>query len=189
MNSQALVRVLVAGLGMNGMFLMSSAVASAADVYTATMVENRGLREPKKAKVTVTIEQFSTPEDTAKLEAAYKEGGSDGAIQLIRTMERGFVTVEGIRATRIHHVRVHEGQAGNTVIIVTENPLRFPDERPDARSAGALGIVQFDLNAQGMGRGTMAEVVSVSLKEDGSLEIQSFNQATIQLEDVSKVEP
>jgi hypothetical protein len=57
------------------------------------------------------------------------------------------------------------------------------------RSLDALGIVQLDLNAQGMGRGTLAEVVAVGLKEDGSLEIQTFNQATIQLEDVRKAEP
>ncbi|MGH9462898.1 MAG: hypothetical protein ACRD1X_16905 [Vicinamibacteria bacterium] len=186
MKSQALVRVFVAGLLMNGLLLIASVMASAAEVYTATLVEPRGLREPRKAEVTLTIEQLSTKEDTAKLEAAFDERGSDGLMNAIRAMERGVAAVAGGQTSRIHHVRVHEGQAGNTVIIVTEEPLHFPGERPDKRSLDALGIVQLDLNTQGMGRGTLAEVVAVGLKEDGSLEIQTFNQATIQLEDVRR---
>ena len=54
------------------------------------------------------------------------------------------------------------------------------------RSLDALGIVQIDLNQQGMGRGMLAEVVAVALREDGSLEIQTFNRANIQLEDVRR---
>jgi hypothetical protein len=186
MNSRALGRILVAALLVNVVFLMASAVSSAAEVYTATLVEPRGLREPGKAEVSLTIEQFSTEEDSAKLEEAFKAGGSDGLMNAIRAMDRGVAAVTGGQTSRIHHVRVHEGQAGNTVIIVIEEPLRFPGERPDTRSLDALGIIQLDLNAQGMGRGTLAEVVAVGLKQDGSLEIQTFNQATIQLEDVRR---
>jgi len=186
MKSQALVRLSAAGLMMGGLILTASAVASAADVYTATLVEKRGLREPKKADLILTIERFSTEEDSVKLQAVFDEQGSDGLIQAIREMSRGSATVVGGQTSRIHHVRVHEAQGGSSIIIVTESPLYFPGERPDMRSIDALGIVQIDLNQQGMGRGMLAEVVAVEVREDGSLEIQTFNRANIQLEDVRR---
>ena len=190
MKCQALVRLSVAGLMTVGLFLEASAVASAEEIYTATLVEPRGLREPKRAELTLTIEQFSTEEDSVKLQAVFDEQGSDGLMQAIREMSRGSATVVGGQTSRIHHVRVREGQVGSTIIIVTESPLYFPGERPDMRSLDALGIVQIDLNQQGMGRGMLAEVVAVGVKEDGSLEIQTFNRANIRLEDVRrKLEP
>ncbi len=161
-------------------------MASAAEVYTATLVEKRGLREPKQAELTLTIEQFSTEEDSARLQAVFDEQGSDGLMQAIREMSRGSATVVGGRTSRIHHVRVREVQGGSSVIIVTAEPLYFPGERPDMRSIDALGIVQIDLNQHGMGRGMLAEVVAVGVKKDGSLEIQTFNRANIQLEDVRR---
>jgi len=185
MTSRALVRHVAAGLMTVGVFLGASAILSAAEVYTATLVEPRRLREPKVADVTLTIEQFSTEEDSARLQAIYEKEGSDGAIRAIREMNRGVATVKGGQTLQIHHVRVRPLQGGgSSVIVVTAEPFHFPGDRPDPRSVDALGIVQIDLNAQGAGRGSLAEVVAVELKQDGSLEIQSFNRSDIELQDV-----
>jgi len=120
MKSQALVRLTVAGLMMGGFILAASAVASAAEVYTATLVEQRGLREPKKAELTISIEQYSTEEDSVRLQAVFDEQGSDGLMQAIREMSRGSATVVGGQTSAIHHVRVREAQGGSSIIIVTE---------------------------------------------------------------------
>jgi len=130
MKCQALVRLSVTSLMLGGLFLETSAVASAEEVYTATLVQPRGLREAKTAELTVTVEQFSTEEDAARLRAVFEEQGSDGLIRALREMSRGVAQIQGGQTSRIHHVRVHEGQGGGQVIIVTEQPLYFPGDRP-----------------------------------------------------------
>ncbi|MEE9263559.1 MAG: hypothetical protein V3V11_03800 [Vicinamibacteria bacterium] len=187
MKADALVRLSFSGLFVLGTTLGWSAVASAEEVYTAMLVESRGLREDKTAQLTLTIEQFSTEEDTARLQEIFDEKGSDGLIEALHQMDRGVAQIKGGPTTRINHVRVHEGESGNQVIIVTNRPLYFPGDRPDTRSIGALGIVQLQTNKRGMGRGMMAEIIQVGVKKDGSLEIQTHNIATISLEDVQRL--
>ena len=48
MKSQALVRLSAAGLMMGGLIFAATAVASAAEVYTATLVEQRGSASPRR---------------------------------------------------------------------------------------------------------------------------------------------
>jgi hypothetical protein len=186
MKRDALVRLSIAALLVGSALVDSSAVASAEEVYTATLVESRGLREDKRAELTLTIEQFSTEEDSDRLQKIFDEQGSDGLIQALREMDRGEASIRGGTTTRINHVRVRESESGNSVVIVTDRPLYFPGERPDTRSIGALGIVQLSLNKQGMGRGMIAEVIQVGVRQDGTLEIQTHNTATISLEDVRR---
>ena len=187
MKADALVRVSLLSSLVAGVLFGWSGAASAEEIYTAMLVESRGLREDKTAQLTLTIEQFSTEEDTARLDKIFEEKGSEGLIEALRQTDRGVAQIKGGPTTRINHVRVHEGESGNQVIIVTDRPLYFPGDRPDTRSIGALGIVQLQTNKRGMGRGMIAEVIQVGVKQDGSLEIQTHNTATISLEDVQRL--
>ena len=187
MKADALLRFSVSSLLVFGTAWAWSAVAFGEEIYTAMLVESRGLREDKTAQLTLTIEQFSTEEDTARLGEIFDEKGSDGLIEALQQMDRGVAQIKGGPTTRINHVRVHEGETGNQVIIVTDRPLYFPGDRPDTRSIGALGIVQLQTNKRGMGRGIIAEVIQVGVKKDGSLEIQTHSTATIALEDVQRL--
>ena len=187
MKVDALFRLSFAGLFVVGAILGFSAVASAEEIYTALLVESRGVREDKTAQLTLTIQQFSTEDDTARLQEIFDEKGSDGLIEALHQMDKGVAQIKGGPTTRVNLVRVHEGESGNQVIIVTDRPLYFPGDRPDMRSIGALGIVQLQTNKRGMGRGIIAEVIQVGVKKDGSLEIQTHNTATISLEDVQRL--
>ena len=187
MKADALVRLSFSGFLLVGAVSGFSTVASSEEIYTALLVESRGLREDKTAQFTLTIEQFSTEEDTARLQQIFDEKGSDGLIEALHQMDRGVAQIKGGPTTRINHVRVHEGETGNQVIIVTDRPLYFPGDRPDMQSIGALGIVQLQTNKRGMGRGMIAAVIQVGVKKDGSLEIQTHNTATISLEDVQRL--
>ncbi len=187
MKADALVRLSFSGFLLVGAVSGFSTVASAEEIYTALLVESRGLREDKTAQLTLTIEQFSTEEDTARLQQIFDEKGSDGLIEALHQMDRGVAQIKGGPTTRVNHVRVHEGETGNQVIIVTDRPLYFPGDRPDMQSIGALGIVQLQTNKRGMGRGMIAAIIHVGVKKDGSLEIQTHNTATISLEDVQRL--
>lgn len=162
----------------------SGGFASGKDVYTATLVVPRGLTS-KSARLTVTIDQYSTEEDTAKLRKIYDEQGSEGLFAALREWNKGSAKLEGYPTQRVNHVRIHEGQGGRQVIIVTEQPLyRAEESSPSRPSTQTLGLIQLEMNNQGQGRGSMAEATKVRLTEAGVLQIEAYGAKSIKLEDV-----
>jgi hypothetical protein len=186
MRTLSLLRPAVMGLMTVAALFGEEAVASAEEIYKATLIAPRGIRADKTAELTLTVTQFATEEDSEKLQKEYDKKGSEGLLDAIRQQDRGVARIRGGMTCRIHWVRVFEGKGGSKVIIVTEKPLIFPEDNPDLRSTGSFGFIQIDFAPNGAGRGTMAEVVDVGLEEDGALQIQAYNATAIKMKDVRR---
>src|SRR3990172_5281314 len=82
------------GVGLGLALLAAGTLASAEEVYTATLTAAKGLGK-KTAELTVTITSRTSEEDAVKLQKILQEQGSDAAIQELRKFDRGVAKITG----------------------------------------------------------------------------------------------
>jgi hypothetical protein len=176
------------GVGVALAFPVAGTLASAEEVYTATLTAARGLGK-KTAELTVTIASRTTEEDAAKLQKILQEQGSDAAIEALRQFDRGVAKITGGPSSPIRHVRAHPGQNGSRVIIITDKPLYFPEDAPSPSSsqASSVGLIELVVNSAGQGRGNMVEALKVSVTAEGVFQVVTPGATKIELENVQQV--
>jgi hypothetical protein len=187
MRTKSLVRLSVMGLMAAAAFFSGYELASA-EVYKATLIAPRGIRADKTAELTLTVKQFATEEDAERYEKILNEQGSESLLKAIKQQDWGVARIQGGMTCRINHVRIYRGEGGDKVIIVTEKPLLFPEDNPELRSMESLGFIQIDFAPNGIGSGTMAEVINIAVEEDGALQIQAYGATAIKMKDVRQQE-
>jgi hypothetical protein len=178
----ALVGVL-AGLAL----LAAGSLASAQEVYTATLTSARGLGK-KTAELTLTITSRTTEEEAAALQKILQEQGSAAAIEALRKFDRGTAKITGGPSSPIRHMRSHVGQNAARVILITDTPLYFPEDAPSpsAIARKSIGLIELVVDNTGKGRGSMVEALEVKLTEDGVFQVVTPNPTRIDLENVQR---
>ncbi len=167
--------------------LAAIGVASADEVFTATMVRTKGLSK-QSVHLDLRITEYATQEDADALQKILAEEGQEAMQKALRAGDRGVARVTGGLPRKVNWVRVFPGQNGSTVIIVTEHPLYFPGEEPESGPSGALGFITLEMNDRGHGRGRLAEVTAIHVTEDNVLKIEASRPAVIEMEDVRRVQ-
>lgn len=177
----ALVMLFVAGWMIEG-------VAEAEEIYKATITSGGAFRAVT-SEITLTVESRTTDEESAKLQQILRDEGSDAAIEAVRESDHGVARIEGTVPRRIVLVRVHEGQNGRQVIIITDQPLYAPGQTPDPDlpRRDAIGFIQLAMNDQGQGRGRMAEATGISITEAGVFQVEASSSAPIEIEEARQV--
>jgi hypothetical protein len=175
------------GVGLGLALLVAGTLASAEEVYTATLTAARGLGK-KTAELTVTITSRTSEEEAARLQRILQEQGSDAAIEELRKFDRGVAKIVGGPASPIRHVRAHPGQNGSRVIIITDGPLYFPEDAPSPSmvSKSSVGLIELVVDNTGKGRGNMVEALKVNLTAEGVFQVVTPGATKIDLENVQQ---
>jgi len=178
------------GVGLGLALLAAGTLASAEEVYTATLTAAKGLGK-KTAELTVTITSRTSEEDAAKLQKILQEQGSDAAIEAIRRFDRGVAKITGGPSSPIRHVRAHPGQNGSRVIIITDGPLYFPEDAPSPStiskgSKSSVGLIELVVDNTGKGRGNMVEALKVNVTSEGVFQVVTPGATKIDLENVQQ---
>jgi hypothetical protein len=151
-------------VGVVSALLVAASVASAEEVYTATLTSARGLGK-KTAELTLTVTSRTTEEEAARLQKILTEQGSNAA-----------------------NMRSHVGQNGARVIIMTDSPLYFPEDAPSpsAVSKSSIGLIELVVDNTGKGRGSMVEAMEIKVTPDGVFQVVTPGATKIDLEHVQR---
>ena len=180
-------RTALAG-GLFAVLFVGAAGATAEEqIYEATMTARRGLSKIE-AGLTITVTEFSTEEDGNRLDAILQEQGSAAFFEALRESDRGVASVRGGPTAKICYVRVRPGDNGSRVIILTDGPIYFPQDERQQISTDVIGVIQILLNAQGRGRGSIAEATKVRMTGEGSFEVEASQVAPVDIENVRQVQ-
>ncbi len=175
------------GIALALAFLTAGTLASAEEVYTATLTAARGLGR-KTAELTVTVASRTTEEEAARLQKILQEQGSDAAIVELRKFDRGVAKITGGPSSPIRHMRSHVGRNGARVIILTDGPLYFPEDAPSpsAVSKSSIGLIELVVDNTGKGRGSMVEALKIHVTEEGVFQVVTPGAQKIDLENVQQ---
>jgi hypothetical protein len=167
--------------------LVAASVASAEEVYTATLTAARGLGK-KTAELTLTVASRTSEEEAARLQKVLTEQGSDAAIAELRKFDRGIAKITGGPSSTIRHMRSHVGQNGARVIIITDGPLFFPEDAPSPSAVAktSIGLIELVVDNTGKGRGNMVEALKINVTPDGVFQVVTPGATKIDLENVQQ---
>ena len=136
------------------------------------------------ATVTIHLDRFTLERHRTNMLTALKEGGYPRLLTVLRsTPDVGYVEMNG-RKVLVRWARQVPKGKGRSISIVTERPLAFVGGAAiDAKSRAGyeLAILQFDLDANGSGSGTMAAAARVKPGGETGVQLDDYAETPITL--------
>ena len=170
--------------------LLSQALpAPAKETFTATIVVARGLSEPLKTPLSVTIDQYTTDAEARQVRQVLDKSGWDELVKALRQTNKGSARMKDGPTWPINWARVFPGATGSRrIMMFAARPIPLPEEGAQAPSVDpAFGVIQLDLNAQGKGEGLLIGGAKIRVSKEGNLEIEANNTSPRRLIEVQLV--
>ena len=125
--------------------------------------------------VTLTIYQYSTPQDRDILVEAFKKGSNQGLSNALQRMKAvGHIAITGTLGYDVSYIRMIPTPTGRKIRFVTNRPIRFGEAYFDTQSqAFDLSGGEFDLNDQDKSKsgGVVYPAAQLGIDDQGQLSI------------------
>jgi len=129
----------------------------------------------KNIAIKVIISQFSTPEDTEVLKAAFLQGGNDKLVDALSKMKsHGRIQIPGTVGYDIAYAVTVPTLTGRKIRFVTNRRIAFGEAARNTRSqAYNLTAGEFDMNEQDNNKsaGVLYPAAQLIINTDGALEL------------------
>lgn len=152
------------------------------EVFTASVLASRG------SGGKMTVEHWTTTEETQKLLQAFNEGGSDALIIEIRKMRAGRVLgYFGTPPSKPAHspdsllnlAFSQQTEKGRLIHLVIEHPMRpiYLDASPPLAQPQEyeFGLIELILDENGEGQGTHFPSAEISINKEGKIEFGTLH--------------
>jgi hypothetical protein len=140
--------------------------------------------------LTIHVERYTTDNERQAALTALQTGASAALTAALRkTPSIGFVEV-GDRRWAIRYARQEATSTGRHIVIVLDQPIFFlgggePNARP--RDGFDLAAIQFDLDATGIGQGTLAAAARIEAGGPSGVELTDYSKDPISLVTIAKI--
>ena len=143
---------------------------------TGTVVFMSGRSSGQTRPFTLTVNQFSAPNQLRELNDALSNGGQDKLVDKLNDMNAGRIQIGtgvGVRANAV--VVDPWGDGGRRIIVLYERDIRFFELRYGTRSSDyRIGYAEIYLDRNGKGEGTLIPAARVRLKGGNTWEVEDF---------------
>lgn len=138
----------------------------------------------KSGKIYITVERWSTPEERAALVTAFKTGGQDEMLKLLKQMPKaGFINMPDTMAYDLRYAYKFPAEnGGTTVILGTDRRITSPEVWDQNRALDyPFELIELRLNAKGEGDGTLSWATKMFVNKDGNVVLESYGTDPIML--------
>ena len=126
----------------------------------------------------LTITNYSSPDDVQRLNAALRSGGQDELLRVLRGLNSGRVSIGnnvGVKANAVIATPTAEG--GTKLNVLYERDVAIFERRYGTRSADyRFGYAEIYLDARGRGQGTFIPSAKVKLEGDNNWVVEDFGE-------------
>jgi hypothetical protein len=150
-----------------------------------------GTDSAQAAFVRIFIDTYTTDKDRDTMVSALKGGGYPSFLQALRNAPVVGRLEMGDKSWKIRWARQQDaGPTRRVIVVATDQPVFFVgggavDAKP--RAGYELGLVQFEIDDAGLGKGTMAAAAKVKLGEPTGVQVDDYGTKPIQLTSVTKI--
>jgi len=182
---------------------LAVALAAGAIAWAVAAEEGKSPKETFRARVVnlggnlpsgtglmwMTVESWSTDQEREALLRGLQAGGTDGLVNAMHKMEKGYVRFQDSLRWKVNHAVSFDTPEGRKVRLVTERPITFVETANSLRSQDyPVGVLEFTLPADGKpGSGVLIPAAKVTINEaTKSIEIETppGNTSPMQLQSV-----
>ena len=133
-----------------------------------------GLNRP----FSLTINNYTSPDDVQQLNQALRSGGQDELLRVLSKLDAGRVSIGnnvGVKANAVIATPTAEG--GTKLTVLYERNVAIFELRYGARSADyRFGYAEIYLDARGRGQGTFIPAAKVKLEGDNNWVVEDFGE-------------
>ena len=172
----------------------SLSVENGREKITGTFVSRSGRTSGQTRQFTLTINQYTPPNQLRELNEALSNGGQDQLLDKLDDMNAGRIAIGtgiGVRANAVIVDPWSEG--GRRIIVLYERDVRFFELRYGTRSSDyKIGYAEIYINSNGRGEGTLIPAARVRLRGGNTWEVEDFGvfpARLIGLRSSGRVEP
>jgi hypothetical protein len=171
----ALIGVLLIGVLILGSSLGLSADRVKPETISATAM-GTGSQLGQNTSITVTIYEFSTPEDKQILVDAFNKGQNQGLVNALTKMKAvGHIAITGTLGYDLSFIRLIPTPTGRKIRFVTNRQIRFGEAFFDSQSQAfnlTAGELDVDDTDKKKSTGLLYPEAQLALDKDGQLKIE-----------------
>lgn len=147
-------------------------------IVTGTVIGIGGRLAGRSAPFRLTINDFTSPGDVERLNAALRSGGQDEVLDILSRMDAGRIAIGnnvGVTANAI--IRTHTAEGGSRIIALYRREVSIFELRYGARSQDyKFGYAEIFLDARGRGEGTFIPAARLRLGDGDTWEVVDFGE-------------
>jgi len=170
-----LIKVIAITLGVSSLLLMSSIPGLARDkneVIDAT-AWGTSTQLGRNVGITLTIYQYSTPEDQELLYDAFQKGQNQGLVNALEKMKAvGHISITGTLGYDVSFIKLLQTPTGRTIRFVTNRPIRFGEAYYDTQTQYynlTAGEINIDTQDKSKSAGVLYPAAQLAIGSDGQL--------------------
>jgi len=170
-----LIKVIAIALGVSSLLLMSSIPGLARDkneVIDAT-AWGTSTQLGRNVGITLTIYQYSTPEDQELLYDAFQKGQNQGLVNALEKMKAvGHISITGTLGYDVSFIKLLQTPTGRTIRFVTNRPIRFGEAYYDTQTQYynlTAGEINIDTQDKSKSAGVLYPAAQLAIGSDGQL--------------------
>ncbi len=172
-----LTRIASIALALLGLLLLGSVPGLARDKYETIDATAWGTSTQlgRNVGITLTIYQYSTPEDQEILYDAFQKGQNQGLVNALEKMKAvGHISITGTLGYDVSFIKLIETPTGRTIRFVTNRPINFREAYWDTQTQYYnLTAGEININTQDKSKsdGVLYPAAQLSLGSVGQLQL------------------
>ena len=155
-----------------------SAAAQSRQYVQGQVIGIGGRRAGLNRPFSLTVNQYTSPDDVQQLNQALRSGGQDELMRVLSKLDAGRVSIGnnvGVKANAVIAMPTAEG--GTKLTVLYERNVAIFELRYGARSADyRFGYAEIYLDARGRGQGTFIPAAKVKLEGDNNWVVEDFGE-------------
>lgn len=169
-----------------------AAAAEARETYTGYVVPSAGIF-PRTGgqRLVVTLDKYTTPEETENLVATLKSKGKKGFEKAIWDLEVGRLRVGERLSYPIATAHLHQDPELGTqrIVLLLSRPIAYSEIARSSRSQQyPFTLVELAVDGSGTGSGEMIVAAKIEMRKDGVVEIENLEAQPLRILKVERTE-
>jgi hypothetical protein len=143
--------------------------------YIEAVAEGTSTQLGRVINISISIREYSTPEDQQALLQAFEEGGQKGLVNAVSKMHsKGRIAITGTLGYDLNYIRQFDTPTGRKIRFVTDRPITFGELWSGSRSADYdLSAGEIDLSKEkGKSTGTLLPACKLTIDKDKELKLE-----------------
>jgi hypothetical protein len=172
-----LIRIAIPSLLVLGLMMIGSVPGFSRDKYESIDCTAWGTSTQlgHNIGITLTIYEFSTPEDREVLVQAFQKGQNQGLVLALQKMRAvGRIAIPGTLGYDVAYIRMMETPTGRKITFATNRPIRFGEAFTDSPTQSYnLTAGELDLNDQDKSKstGVLYPAAQLIINKDGEMQL------------------
>ncbi len=172
-----LIRIAIPSLLVLGLMMIGSTPGFSRDKYETIDCTAWGTSTQlgHNIGITLTIYEFSTPEDREVLVQAFQKGQNQGLVLALQKMRAvGRIAIPGTLGYDVAYIRMFETPTGRKITFATNRPIRFGEAFTDSPTMSYnLTAGELDLNDQDKSKstGVLYPAAQLIINKDGEVQL------------------